>query len=185
MRRLLILAIAATCSFACADEDPPPLYVDVDYQIRCIECQPIAPDDMVRRVDALDGERGFAVDCNVTRREGDRLLTFSAAYTDGQEARNNYAIGLVQVNLDGAGPGSACRVTVTEGNNGYEGLCTNDDPTADLPCRVEIEEEGGIVMGSVLCENVPNKNSSMLTRHLVAPNSQSAARFEIHGCVGL
>jgi hypothetical protein len=185
MRRLLILAIAANFSFACADEDPPPLYVDVDYQVRCIECQPIAPDDAVRRVDALDGERGFAVECNVTRREGDRLLTFNAAYTDPDEARNNYSIGLIQVNLDGAGPGNSCRVTVVEGNNSYEGLCTNDDPSSEQPCRVELEAEDGIVMGSVLCENVPNRNQSMLTRHLVAPNSQSAARFEVHGCVDL
>lgn len=185
MRRLLALAIVAVLPLACSEEDPPPLYVDVDYQIRCIDCMPLAADDEVRRIQALDGEAGFRTECNIARREGDRLITFEAAYTDPDEARNSYSIGIVQANLDASDPGGACRVVTAEGNNTYEGKCTGGDPTGEEPCRVELEAEDGIVMGSVLCEHVPNKNTSMFTRYLVAPNSESPARFEVHGCRGL
>ena len=185
MRRLLALAIAATFAVACTEEDPPPLYVDVDYQVRCVECEPIAPDDAVRRVQALDGEEGFTVDCSVARRSGDRLLSFSASFVDPGASRNNFSIGLSQVNLDRADPGGSCSVSVSEGDNSYEGKCTAGDPTSEEPCQVELEAEDGIVMGSVLCEHMPNRNAAMITRHLVAPSSESAARFEVHGCRGL
>lgn len=185
MRRLIALAFIAASSLACAEEDPPPLFVDLDYQVRCIDCEPRAADDAVRRVMALDGEDGFSVDCNVARREGDRLVTFTAAYTDEERSRNSYSFGVIQANLDASGPGGSCRVVAVEGDNSYEGKCTGGDPSEEEPCRVELEAEDDIVMGSVLCENIPNRNSAMITRHLVAPNSESAARFEVHGCRGL
>ena len=185
MRRSIALALAAASLLACTEQDPPPLFIDVDYQVRCIDCQPLAPDDAIRRVTVLDGESGFRVQCSVFRRGGDRRLSFSARYTDEESANANYSFGLDQANLDSANPGSGCLVVVSEGNNTYEGKCTGGDPDADAPCRVELEEEDGIVMGSVLCEAIPNKNTGMFTRHVVAPNSQSAARFEVHGCRGL
>lgn len=185
MRRLIVLALAVASSPACTEHDPPPLFVDVDYQVRCIDCQPLAPDDAARSVQALDGEAGFRVECNVARREGDRLVTFTAAHGDEESPRNNYSFGMLQANLDSSNRGSGCRVVVAEGNNTYEGRCTSGDPDSDQPCRVELEVEDGIVLGTVLCEGVPNKNTAMFTRHVVAPNSQSAARFEVHGCRGL
>lgn len=185
MRRLLVLAFAAAFSSACTEEDPPPLYLEVDYQVRCFDCQPVAPDDAVRRVQALDAQDGFRVECNVAERSGGRLLSFTAAYTDAEASRNNYSFGVFQANLDEANPGSACRIVVSEGSNTYEGACTASEPSDDEPCRLEVEEADGIVMGSVLCEHVPNRNAATVTRHLVAPNSESAARFEAHGCRGL
>jgi hypothetical protein len=185
MRRLLAFAAVAACTIACADEDPPPLYVETDYQVRCIDCEPRAADDVVRHVRALDGQDGFRVECTVTEREGDRLLTFSAVYTDPERPNRSYSFGVVQANIDAADPGGSCRVTVSEGNNSYEGDCTADSPNDEEPCELQLELEDEIVIGSVLCENVPNKNTAMITRHLVEPNGDEPAEFEVHGCRGL
>lgn len=185
MRRLFVLAIAAASSLACAEEDPPPLYVDVNYQVRCVDCEPRSADDAARDVRAIDGELGFNVECSVTERSGDRLLTFRAAYMDAERPSRNYGISLVQANLEGGDPGGSCIVVVSEGNNTYEGGCTADEPDDGNPCQVELEAEDGIVTGTILCESVPNKNSAMITRHLVDPNSEDPAEFEVHGCRGL
>jgi hypothetical protein len=185
MRRLFVLAIAAASALACTEEDPPPLYVDVDYQVRCIDCEPRAADDAARDIRAIDGELGFSVECSVTERGGDRLLTFRAIYTDAERASRSYGISLVQANVEGGDPGGSCLVVVTEGSNTYEGDCSADEPDEESPCQVELEAEDGIVVGSILCEGVPNKNSSMSTRHVVDPNSEDPAKFEVHGCRNL
>ena len=43
-----------------------------------------------------------------------------------------------------------------------------------------------VINGSVLCEDIPNRNMAMTKRHLVAPGaSDEPARFELHGCTGI
>jgi len=185
MRRLFVLAIIAVTALACSEENPPPLYVDVNYQVRCIDCEPRAADDSPRDVRAIDGESGFDVACSITERGGDRLLTFSAIYMDAERPSRSYGLSLVQANLDGGDPGGSCLVVVSEGNNTYEGGCTAEDPDDEDPCQVELEAEDGIVTGTILCAEVPNKNSSMITRHLVDPNTEDPAEFEVHGCRNL
>jgi hypothetical protein len=185
MRGSSVLASSAVLALlACAEQDPPPLYVDVDYQVRCIECDPRAPDDAARRVRALDAEAGFTVECRVEESRGDRLLTFSVRYEDKADDSNSYGLSLVQANLDAADPGGSCRVTVFEGSNTYEGHCSAE-LAAGVTCQVELGAEAGIVTGSILCREVENKNAPGYKRHVVAPSSTDPAEFKVHGCVGL
>ena len=75
---------------------------------------------------------------------------------------------------------------VEEGSNTYEGDCTKGDPDEDAPCSVEFKQDGDVINGSVLCEDIPNRNMAMTKRHLVAPGaSDEPARFELHGCTGI
>lgn len=190
MRPSPFLALAALCHAACllagcAEEDPAPLYVQTEYQVRCLGCQPQAVDDRARVVQALDGENGFTIECSTNDRGGDRLVTFSAIYTDPEQESRSHSISIAQAALDGDDPGSSCTVTVTEGANTYEGRCTGDDPTEERPCRVELSAEGGVVSGTVLCEGIANRSAAMVTRHVVAPGTEEAVEFEVHGCLGL
>jgi len=186
MRCLIVLAlVAASCLFACVEEDPAPLYMDLDYQVRCIDCEPRTPDDDPHEIEAIDGEGNFTIDCNATRRGGDRLVSFSALYRDPEREDDNFSISVVQANLDSGDPGGSCRLGVTEGDNRYEGKCTAGDPTTEEPCQIELEEEDGIVSGSLLCDNVPNLSSTLITRYVVEPGSSDPVEFEVHGCSGL
>lgn len=185
MPRLLALCcVLLPCLIACSEEDPAPLFVQIDYQVRCNGCQPLSADDPEREISALDGERGFKVECATMARDGDRLATFSAAFT-GEASSDNYGITVTQVNLDADEPGTSCRVAVTEGNNRYDATCSGDEPSADAPCQVDVDLDGDVIKGSVLCLSIPNRSSSMLTRAVVAPGTLDPAEFEVQGCTGL
>ena len=193
MSRWLYLSLIASLASwvgtsigGCTDPDPAPLFMDIRYQVRCIECEPRAPDDPVRDIQLLDGEQGYTVACNANTVDGDRVLTFSTSFSNPDRESENFAISVKQVNIDKSNPGSACAVRVEEGSNTYEGDCTKDDPTADAPCSVAFEQDGDVIKGSVLCEDIPNRNMAMTKRHLVEPGTtDQPARFELHGCTGI
>jgi hypothetical protein len=183
--RLLVLALALVpCVLACTSEDPAPLFVDTDYQVRCVDCEPQAADDPARHVEAIDGERNFSIECSVHARGDDQVMTFSAAYRDPERESRNYSFSVIQANLDGD-PGSSCRVSVSEGANTYEGPCTAGEPSAEKPCSVELESEHGVITGTVRCENIPNRNADTVKRHVVAPGSRDPVELHIEGCTGL
>jgi hypothetical protein len=186
MRCLTVLAfVAAACLSACVEEDPAPLFVDLDYQVRCLDCEPRTPDDDPHRIQALDGEAGFTIECNATRRSGDRVLSFSANYIDAERESDNFSISVIQANLDSDDPGTSCRLVVTEGDNRYEGKCTGGAPTPEEQCQLEIGEEDKIVSGELRCDHVPNLSSTLITRYVVEPGSDDPVQFEVHGCSGL
>ena len=183
---LLSCFVALPGLLACSEEDPAPLFFKIDYQVRCIDCEPRSMDDPSRAIRGLDGERGFAVSCRATRQGGDRIATFSAMHTDTGDPANNYGITIDQVNLDGGDPGSSCRVSVTEGNNTYEGVCAPDEPEPpNAPCPVELELDGDVIQRSVYCDDIPNRSTTMITRYVVAPGEDAPADFEVQGCTGL
>jgi hypothetical protein len=187
MHRLFALCLVAAPAAltACVTEDPPPLFVDVDYQVRCVSCSPRTADDAPHAVAALDGEDSFRVGCSAQHPGKDRLLTFSATYIDMKHPSNEYSIKVLQLDLDKTDPGAGCRVVVGEGENTYEGKCTSDTPTDDAPCQVKLKVKDGIVKGSLLCANIPNSSEASLTRHIVKPGTEQAAPVEVRGCVGL
>ena len=185
MPRLTVLcAVLLPCLAACAEEDPAPLYFKVDYQVRCIDCDPLAMDDPERKIRGLDGERGFSVSCRSTVQGGDRYVTMSALHETSDPA-SNYGITIAQVNLEADDPGGNCRVTVVEGNNTYEGVCSEDDPAPAGGCKVDIDVDGTTIQGSVFCNKIPNRSTTEFVRYVVAPSSDEPAEFEVQGCEGL
>jgi len=186
MRRLLFLiACCVPAATSCVTNDPAPLYADVNYQVRCIDCEPRAVDDTPHHITALDGEKGFDVACTTQSVSGGRLVTFNASLIDSKHPTSTYAFKILQANVDKQDPGSSCRVQIVEGNNTYERHCTSRDPTADVPCHVKISDVKGSAKGSVLCGELPNRNDMTVTRHLVKPGTSDPAPFEIQGCPGL
>lgn len=188
MRRLLVCLVAAPALLAvtaCVRQDPAPLFVDMTYQVRCVDCTPRSVDDAPHAIAALNGEDGFAVSCRVQRPGKDRLVSFSATFKDAKHSDKNYSIKIRQADLDRADPGAGCLVDIAEGANTYEGTCTSGDPADDKPCQLKLSAKDGIVKGSLFCVNIPNRSENSLTRHIVSPDSTDPASFEVHGCVGL
>jgi hypothetical protein len=184
MSRLLALCLCVSPAlFACSEQDPAPHFIDVTYQVRCIDCQPVTTDDSTRRVLAIDGENNFEVSCHANG--GGPLLSFSATHTDKENKDNNYSLEIQRASLAGRDPGKSCTVLVTEGSNSYLGGCTDDEPTDDLPCKVKFTRDGQNVTGSILCKHIQNKNTGEFTRWVVKPGTMKALTFEVDGCEGL
>ena len=184
-RFYLLCFIALPGLLACSEEDPAPLFFKIDYQVACIDCEPRAMNDPARAIRGLDGERGFAVSCRARQQGGDRIVTFSAVHRDTSNPSSNYGITIDQVNLDSGDPGSSCLVSVIEGNNTYEGVCAEDEPDENAPCAVDIELDGEVIQGSIYCARIPNRSTTMITRHVTAPDEDAPADFEVQGCTGL
>jgi hypothetical protein len=187
MRPLLVLSLVVAPALAgCVQQDPSPLFLDLSYQVRCIDCQPVATDNLPRTIAALDGEGGFSVACSAQLSGKDRLLSFSATLIDAKHQSNNYSIKVIQADLDKSDPGAGCRVVVAEGANTYEGRCTSGDTTTEKPCQItKLKVDNGVVKGKLLCNNIPNNTDANTTRYVVKPSTTAAADFEVHGCVGL
>jgi hypothetical protein len=184
MRRLLALSLwAAPTLLACAKEDPPPQYVDIAYQMRCLDCQPIASDYSAHDVTAIDGEGEFDVSCRT--RGSKPALTFSVGHIDQKHESDSFQFRIVDASLTRGDPGGGCHVTVTEGNSTYEAPCTGGKPTAEKPCQLELKQADGVITGSILCRNIPNSLTPEIVRSLVKPGSDTAAKFELHGCESL
>lgn len=186
MRRLPILASLFVLSLcACTSEDPAPLYLEGDYQLRCIDCKPTAVDETAHNLNALNGEAGFVVACSAERNGGDRVVSFSASFKDPAGKKDKFSITVTQANIDAANPGVSCHVEVVEGSNDYKGTCTGGAPTMDKPCVVKFKAEGGVLSGSIDCKTIPNHADAQIRRYLVAPGIDKPAKFSIDGCTGL
>lgn len=190
MHRTLTLALfLPLLATACNDEDAPPLFVDVQYQVRCIDCMPIDMDNHVHDVMLLDGESGIEAQCRTREVGSDREVTFSLIATNEEDPDLSYELRIDRA-LIGDDPGGECLVEFKEGSNSYGGpeggSCTGGEPTEDEPCQVSLSLEGGVISGDIHCERVPNRGERTFTRHLVRPLTQDEpAPIEIHGCEGL
>lgn len=181
MRRLLVLALFSCCVLGCTEEDPAALFVDFSYQVRCLDCEPRSNDDPARKVHAVDGEHDLTLTCSVLDRGGEQFVSFSIEHTDA-DGDVDYSLAVDQVNLDSKDPGDGCRIKAKEGDNLYEGLCTGDDPSDELPCQVKVDPKGNGITGSLRCLHIPNKAQPTLTRNITAPSTEKAAKFEVTGC---
>jgi hypothetical protein len=186
MRPLVLSVLLGLVLSACNEENPAPLFLDIDYQIRCLDCEPRAPDSLRHNFATLDGEQGFTLLCSTANQGGDRVLNFSATYLDPEGAQSkNFSIRLISVNLDSSDPGDGCRVVATEGGNTYEGHCTSAEPSGDDECQIKVDVEHETVIGSILCEKIPNRSTNEVVRYLVKGGGSSAAEFVFEGCTGL
>ena len=184
MQRLLVLCLyTVPALLACEQQDPPPHFIDVAYQVRCIDCMPLTTDDPTRDVLAIDAEDGYEVACSASGSKP--LVTFSVKHPDAKKGSDNFELRVIQASLASKDPGSSCVVRVTEGDNTYEGKCTADDPTADEPCQLSLKRDGSSLTGKLLCKRIPNRGTTELTRWVVKPHSMDALKFQVDGCEGL
>ena len=190
MRWLLLVAVTVSAA-SCSSTDPAAVFIDFDYQVRCLLCEPRAPDDPKRQFMTLDGDNGYNVDCHVSTVGKDRVLSFSAVF-DAASTSMDHGIEVLQAAYESKDPGSKCLVRVREESNRYVGKCTGGDPTADEPCQVKIDVKDGIVTGTVFCKDIANEGIESSKRHIVLSdqpdpkaNDLVPATFEIHGCTGL
>lgn len=179
----LCLAFLAGFATACTELDDPPVWVDFDYQVRCVRCVPMAFNDSPRNVAALDGDDGLSVSCKA---DGD-LIDLRVLYDqDGSE--DDWAFNLERVDVNEGGPGGGCRISVQEGARTYRGSCSGDEPSEEAPCQVELTHEDYLVSGKVFCENIPVVGGEVGqgTRHITKPGSDTEPfEIEIHNCEGL
>lgn len=164
--------------------DPDAVSVAVDYQVRCLDCQPTAPDSPVRRFDTNDGGPEVAVECEVVQHGAERMVSFSIRHTDLAQPTSNFALSVRNANLDPAGdPGVQCEIRVEEGSNEYRGRCADTAPTSSDPCELHLSLDGTDLTGSLLCHNIQHKMLASIVRHVVAATTvEEPATFALHGC---
>ncbi len=198
--RSLLLVIMAVLAIGCSNTDPAPVYIDLDYQVRCLDCEPRSPDDPKRVFALLDGDLGeepdsfYELRCHANTVGKHRVLTFSAKYTSPTNDSKDHSFKVAQVEFEGDDPGSNCNVEIREGSNHYKGKCGGDAPlsTADVPCQIALAVENGILNGTLRCVDLPNESLKTSTRHIVRSDradpmadDDKPATFEFDGCTGL
>ncbi len=170
---------------ACSTEDPLPVYVDIDYQVRCLDCVPLAVDYPARRIRHVDGEADYEISCAV--REGERrAVTFEVDYRDPDNSSRRHRLQVNSALIDGKDPGKSCRVRVVEGNTTFEGRCTSGDPTAEETCKVSFDVEDDVLKGRIYCDEITSTAMLSTKRYLVQSGTvDEPVEFELQGCDGL
>jgi len=183
---LLSLALMSWLS-ACADDAKSIVYLDLAYQVRCLDCVPYVAEGGPHNIHAVDGEEGYRLTCDVTRLDGVRSVSFSVLQP-ADDSGEKLSFSFEQVDLDSPTPaGSRCQVRLTQSGNTYEGACSADAPSVATPCQVSLSEQAGTISGQVLCQGIPNIAGLRAgVRHVVAPGTRDQpAALSIHGCSGL
>lgn len=182
MRSLLALS-AALCALAgCNESDPEPLYVDVQYQLRCFDCEEHT-NEPPHDIHHLDGDEGFALTCDTNPTEDGSLISFSAKFTDPENDKNDYGVEVAQAGLDDTPHGAGCTVKIFEGATTYAGRCADDEVDDDHPCEVALHREGEVVRGTLSCDRIPIENMVEPFRYLRRPDADKPAEVEVRGCV--
>ncbi len=182
---LLALPLSVAALVGCNESDPEALYIDVLYQMRCIDCEPRTNDGPVRDIHHLDGDQGFDLGCELSDAKDGAQVSFFAEYDDPGNESNNYSIEIDQAGLGDAANGPRCSVKVLDNGTTYEGSCVATDENPDPPCKVSLKKEKGVIRGSVSCKQIPVQDMREPIRYLYKPNSSKAAPIEIRGCDGV
>jgi len=186
--RALLSVLVLGCSVAgCSSDSTPTVYVDLAYQIRCLDCNPRAPDDDPREIKAVDGEDGYRLTCDVKKVGGSRRVNFAIEQTANDASTDGHAFRVELANLDGEDTTLQCSVHVLEGVQSYAGACSSDaPPDSGGPCQANFRLEKGVIKGGVYCDNIPVEAAPEITRYIVAPGTRdSPAQIQIYGCHGL
>lgn len=188
MRLGISLGLAVVCGLlgsACKSESTPPIYLDAEYQVRCLDCEQHATDDPAREVSRIGGELDTKITCSVSKIDGERSLNLLLDYNPGRES-SRYGLRITRGLIDSAEQDDECTVRINEGQNNYEGACSGEDPTESLPCKVTFETEGEIISGTVYCDKIANPSNLVSDRYVVQPGTRDKpAKFEVHNCPGL
>jgi hypothetical protein len=173
---------------ACSTDTTPAVYSELTYQVRCLDCEPRAPDEASHTIKVVNGENGYKLGCAVERVDAVRRVTFSVEHNDPAHPSMDHMFKVASGNLDAAESEPRCSLQVLESANTYVGSCSSSapDPEAGVPCQATFELKAGVITGGVYCTAIANSANLFATRYLVAPNTRSEpAHFEIHGCSGL
>ena len=172
---------------SCSSDSTPTVYVDLAYQVRCLGCNPRAPDDSPREVKAVNGEDGYRLTCEVKKVGGARRVNFAVEHTPSDASAQDHAFRVELANLDGEDTSLQCAVHVLEGVQIYGGACTSDEPSeSGGPCQANFRVEKGVIKGGIFCDNIPVEAAPQVTRYIVAPGtSDGPAQVQIYGCHGL
>jgi hypothetical protein len=161
------------------------VYLETEYQVRCLDCQPRVPDEPEREIALLDGEFDFTVSCDVTQVGGERSMTLTAAYR-ASSTEDRYGFRITRGEIDSDEQPGECEVQLLEGANSYEGACSGEDPSDAVPCKVTFDPEDEIVKGTMYCKKIKLEGAPSNFRYLVDPGStDTPAKFEVHNCTGL
>jgi hypothetical protein len=172
---------------ACSTDTTPTVYVDLAYQVRCLDCQPRSADDPQHAIKVVDGEDGYSLACNVKKVSGARRVTFSVSHLDVTQSSTDHAFKVSLGNIDADDTSLPCDVNIVEGANTYEGACTSDPPSDQTgPCQAKFSVKDGVISGGLYCNNIPNQANLTTTRYIVSPGSMTdPAAFKLYGCTGL
>jgi hypothetical protein len=183
---LIGLALGALSLAACSSESTPAVYMDLSYQVRCLDCEPRAADYPERMIKNVDGEDGYALKCEVTQTAGARRVTFSSTHLDPKASSTDHVFKISLGNIDRDDAEHPCEVKVIEGANSYVGAGTSDPPSDAAPCQARFSVKDGVITGGVYCDNIPGEVDATTTRYVVAPATRSdPAAFKLYGCAGL
>lgn len=174
MHRLLVALALCPIFVACSEEDPAALFADVNYQVRCIDCEPRTGDSPERDLAVVDGEGGASLRCESVA----GLVTLVIRTSD-------YAFEIHNARL-GNDPGGQCKVRVKEGSNTYEGDCKPEGEEGAQPCEVELTADGSGFVGRVFCDKIPHESNTQRFQYVVAPGTRDEpAEVVASGCAGL
>lgn len=164
--------------------DPNALSVDIDYQLRCLDCLPTAADSPARRIHSGESGPDVALECEVVQRGDERFATFSISYVDPVSSEQSFSLSVRNASVDGAGdPGPQCEVRVREGAQEYRGPCIGTAPSSTVPCGLQLSLDATDLTGSLRCHRIQHLLSASLFRHVVAPGADSEpAVFAFHKC---
>ena len=169
---------------ACTSDTTPAIYMEMGWQVRCIDCGRSAQDDVPRTVKNVSGEAGFTLDCDVRKVSGTRRVDFSIDHPSTDQD-DKYGIAISLGNLDTEDTEDVC-VRVYEGDSTYTYECPSEDASFANPCKASFTIKDKIIEGDVKCDNVPNQGTNEITRSVVTPGSRTdAAHFKLYGCAGL
>lgn len=164
--------------------DPNALSVAIDYQVRCLDCSPTAPDSPERRIHSGESGPDVALECEVSQLGDERFVTFSISYVDPVHAEQSFSLSVRSASLDRAGdPGPRCEVRVREGANEYRSPCIGTAPTSTVACGLQLSLDATDLTGSLRCRNIQHLLTASLERQLVAAATDTEpAMFAFHNC---
>jgi hypothetical protein len=171
---------------ACSSDTTPVVYIELAYQVRCLDCDPRAPDYTEHNIKHVDGEAGYAMACSVTKLDGARRVTFSATHIDPMNSSTDHSLKVSLANIDGDDTDRPFDVRILEGATTYVGSGTSDSPSDSQPCQARFTVKDNVINGGLYCAHIPSDSDIANNRYVVAPaTSSDPAPFKLYGCQGL
>ena len=176
-RSLLALAalVAIACLVSCNEEEPAALFADVAYQLRCLDCDPIATDSPKRDFSVVDGQNDTSLSCDAS---GGRISL--------EISNPDFSFRIIKAR-PGKDPGPECEIRVSEGpGNEYRGGCKKVGGSGSNPCEVELTVSGDSFSGTLQCRDIKRHLNATYERQIVAPGTtDEPAEISVQGCAGL
>lgn len=177
MRRAIFccfIALAAGSALSsCGTNTPPPVYVEVTWQVRCLRFDgtPMTSgctEPPVRAVYGYNGTDQQRVACSIAETGMIRTINFTAAGRGADGVAFSIGLSNASIPTTGGTPGGACSFTFSDGNI-YTAPCGGAEPSPAQPCQVRNitfgELDGSSTMqAEVYCVEAPATADSTIHR---------------------